>query len=223
MSMGTLYVVATPIGNLGDLSPRAVETLRRASVIFAEDTRVAKKLTAHFDIRTPVRRYNEHSPEKTFREAGGAVRSGKDVALVSDAGTPAISDPGGKLVAEMRTAGAAVVPVPGPSAVVAALSVAGLPANEFTFLGYPPAKRKRNAFFKRVASLDVRPVVVYESPHRIVRTLRELEAALGAAHRVCIMRELTKLYEETQCGALSEVRERIAEKEARGEYVIVLA
>ncbi len=220
--MGTLYVVATPLGNLNDISQRARETLKNVRIIFAEDTRVTRKLTNYFGIGTRVRRYNEHAPESAERELGALLESGDDAALVSDAGTPVISDPGGKLVAFAHSLGARVVPVPGPSALIAALSVAGLPANEFTFLGYPPAKRKRKAFFENVASLEVRPVIVYESPHRIERTLRELEDAIGGAHHICVFRELTKLYEETRCGALGEVREYFAEKGARGEFVIIV-
>jgi len=224
--MASLYVVATPIGNLGDVSERALAALRDSSVIFAEDTRVTGKLTAHFGIRVSVRRYNEHAPDAAFRETRERLKRGENISLVSDSGTPGISDPGVKLVAFVarEAPNAKIVPIPGPSAAVAALSVSGMPANEFTFLGFPPAKRKRKAFFARVAVADARPVVIYEAPHRIAKTLGELAEAVGEDVPVFVARELTKMYEEHLRGTLGEVKKLLAEREkARGEFVIVVA
>ena len=222
--MSILYVVATPIGNLGDISGRALEILKSSDLIFAEDTRVTQKILNHFEIAVPIRRYNEHKPEKAFKEAEKLLREGKEIVLVSDSGTPGISDPGGKMVefVQKNLPNTKIRVVPGPSAVVAALSVSGMPANEFTFLGYPPAKNKRRKFFGRVAEIKTRPVVLYESPHRVERTLRELAEVLGDDKEVFIGRELTKIYEEHFRGSLEEAIAHFKKGKVKGEFTIII-
>lgn len=221
--MGTLFVVATPIGNLGDISDRVISTLKESDIIFAEDTRVTKKITSHFEIDTKVLRYNEHKPEKTFKKVRSFLEKSKSISLVSDSGTPGISDPGGKLVNFVRSEvnGTKIRVVPGPSAVVAALSASGLPASEFSFLGFPPAKRKRNKFFKRVGKIDVRPVVIYESTHRLQKTFDGLEDQLGDIE-IFVAKEMTKVYEDYFIGFISDAREYFKGKKGKGEFVIII-
>ena len=222
--MSIIYVVATPIGNLGDISGRALEILKSSDLIFAEDTRVTQKILNRFGIAVPIRRYNEHEPEKTFKEAEKLLKEGKEIVLVSDSGTPGISDPGGKIVefVQKNLPNTKIRVVPGPSAVVAALSVSGMPANEFTFLGYPPAKNKRRKFFGRVAEIKTRPVVLYESPHRVERTLKELAEVLGDDREVFIGRELTKIYEEHFRGSLEEAIAHFKKGKVKGEFTIII-
>lgn len=224
MATGTLFIVATPIGNLKDISPRALEVLQNASLILAEDTRVTRKLLSHYRIHVPLDRYNEHDPQRAFLKARAVLVEGRHVALVSDAGTPGISDPGGVLTSLLRTdlPAIAVIPVPGPSALVAALSVSGLPANRFTFVGYPPLKKKRKSFFDLLTSVTICPIVLYESPHRMAKTLAELIRVFGGEHEVFIAREMTKVHEEHFRGTLFGALERFGEGKARGEFVIVL-
>lgn len=222
--MGTLFIVATPIGNLKDLTFRALETLKSAAMAYAEDTRVTKKLFAHYAIATPLRRYDEHSHTRALREVVALLERGKTVALVTDAGTPAIADPGSRLVAAIRAAlpGVAIVPVPGPSAVAAAISVAGIPAEHFTFFGYPPQKKGRETFFRELAACAVRPAVLYESPHRVVKTFELLRKHLGDAHELFVARELTKLHEELWRGTAAEAARHFEGERERGEFVIIV-
>lgn len=215
--MSPLFVVATPIGNLEDVTHRALRVLREADLVLCEDTRVTRKLFSRYGIGTPLRSYRQHSGLRQMEEIWRVLEEGKALALVTDSGTPGISDPGNELVAFLSGKGAAVVPVPGPSALAAIASISGMPMNEFLFLGYPPAKRKRLKFFAEVAS-SPRPVVLYESPHRIEKTLRELRDAAGDAE-VVVGRELTKMFEEILRGRISEVAERF---EKKGEFVIVV-
>lgn len=215
-----LYIVATPIGNLGDLSPRAAETLRNADLILAEDTRVTGKLLAHIGSKTRMRRYDDHTQdfdrdhivERLEREA---------IALVSDAGTPLISDPGYKLVRSARDAGRTVQTIPGPCAAIAVLSIAGLPTDRFLFLGFLPAKAKARS--DAIAEIrDVRAtLVLYESGQRLGDTLRALLETLGERDAI-VARELTKLYEESFVGTLTELADRFAETVPKGEIVIVV-
>lgn len=215
-----LYIVSTPIGNLGDLSPRAAETLRNADLILAEDTRVTGKLLAHIGSKTRMRRYDDHTQdfdrdhivERLEREA---------IALVSDAGTPLISDPGYKLVRSARDAGRTVRTIPGPCAAIAALSIAGLPTDRFLFLGFLPAKAKARS--DAIAEIrDVRAtLVLYESGQRLGDTLRALLETLGERDAI-VARELTKLYEESFVGTLTELADRFAETVPKGEVVIVV-
>ncbi len=208
--MPKLFIIATPIGNLKDITLRAIEILKSVDFILAEDTRVAKKLLSHFGIHKPVLRY-------LFKKDYSKFNS---IALVTDAGTPSISDPGAKLVRNLAEAGFEIIPVPGPSALSAMISVSDIGLSEFCFLGFPPRKKGRQSFFKRVAKFDI-PVILFESPHRIQKTLRELEAVCGNRY-VNIGRELTKIYEEVFRGKLSEAQKYFIGEKIRGEFVIVL-
>lgn len=216
-----LYVVATPIGNLGDLSPRAADVLRRADLVLAEDTRVTGKLLAHVGAKRPMMRYDDHSEEAGL--AGILARLGDQaVALVSDAGTPLISDPGYKLVRAARAAGHAVRAVPGPSAAIAALSIAGLPSDRFLFAGFLPAKAKARA--DAIAGLAAirATLVLYESGPRLAESLAALAEGLGSREAV-VARELTKLHEECVSGDLADLAQRYADAgPPKGEIVIVI-
>jgi len=218
---GRLFVVATPIGNLNDLSPRAMETLRAVAVIACEDTRHTRGLLEKFGIGTPT----VSLPAFAEGQRAGAILdrllAGSDVALVTDAGTPAISDPGEKLVVEAVAAGVTVVPIPGPAAFVAALSAGGLPTGRFHFLGFLPRQvSEAKAMIDEVAQLSA-TLVIYESPRRLVDTLRALNDWLGP-RRAVVARELTKLHEELARGTLSELAERYAAGEVLGEVVLLV-
>ena len=215
-----LHIVATPIGNLGDLSPRAADTLRRADRILVEDTRVTAKLLAHIGAKVPMSRYDDHSSERE-RDAIVNGLGEEAIALVSDAGTPLISDPGSKLVRASRAAGHAVYTVPGPSAAIAALSLASLPTDRFLFLGFLPAKSKARAdAIAEVAAVRA-TLVLYESGPRLGETLQALASALGD-REAAVARELTKLHEECVCGSLFDLAARYAGAQPRGEIVIVV-
>lgn len=215
-----LHIVATPIGNLGDLSPRAAETLRNADLILAEDTRVTAKLLAHIGAKVPMIRYDDHATDQ--QRSSIVDRLGSEaIALVSDAGTPLISDPGYKLVREAQAAGHEVRTVPGPCAAIAALTLAGLPTDRFLFLGFLPAKPGARANAIRDIA-DVRAtLVIYESGPRIAATLVALEAGLGPRD-AAVAREITKLHEECVTGTLTELAERYAGGTPKGEIVIVI-
>lgn len=220
--MGILYVVATPIGNLSDCSPRARDTLASADAILCEDTRVTSKLLAAFDIARPLVAYHQHSDMRRAREIVGMLRDGKTLALVTDAGTPAISDPGGALVAMVTREApeTSVIPIPGPNAAIAALSVSGFPCDEFVFLGFPPNKKGRQSFFRRLGDIES-TVVFYESTHRIGKTVAEAGAVIGD-RRMVVGRELTKMHETVYRGTASEVTAALASSSIKGEFVIVL-
>ena len=213
-----LYVVATPIGNLGDLSERAAAVLRNVSLIAAEDTRVTRKLLTHIGAKARVVSYHENSPAKRLREIIAALDAG-DVALVTDAGTPALSDPGAELVAEASAAGHDVVAVPGPSAVTAALSIAGMPADRFLYLGFLPRQRNRRVEALQNAVSEPGPLVVLEAPHRVTATLETI-AELFPERAVAVCRELTKRFEEVYRGDAAGALEYFTEP--RGEFVIVV-
>ncbi len=216
-SKGSLYIVATPIGNLGDMTARALEILGRSLLIGAEDTRVARKLLSHYGIATPTVSVHEHSSEKEVMGFLGRLAEG-DLAYVSDAGTPGISDPGARIVQLARQMGVQVIPVPGPSAVIAALSVCGFPTTRFTFLGFPPHKKGRTTFFAEIDAMED-TVVLYESKHRIEKALAQLPQ-----NRHCfVARELTKLHESHYMGAPAEILAQITQDSSKGEFVIVLA
>ncbi len=217
--MGTLYLVATPIGNLEDVSARALRTLRQVNLVAAEDTRVTRKLLAHYDIHAPVLSYYEHNKLTRLDAILKRLEEG-DVALVSDAGTPALNDPGYELVRAAVQAGHRVSPVPGPSAPIAALIASGLPTDSFLYLGYLPRKRsERRAALKQVAELP-HTLIFLETPHRLVDSLRDLSEVLGD-RRVALARELTKLHEEIWRGGLLEAMDHF--KAPRGEFVIIVA
>lgn len=220
---GTLFVVATPIGNLGDASPRLRETLERCELVLCEDTRRTGLLVQRLGI-SPRRLLTANEHDEASRVPGvlDRLRAGEDVALVSDAGTPSISDPGHALVRAAIAAGLPVCPVPGPSAVTAALSVCGLPTDAFVFEGFPPRKRAaRRAFLERLAD-EPRTIVLYESPHRLGETLEELSAVFGAERPAFLGRELTKLNEELAHAPLGELVRRFAGAPVKGEVVLVV-
>ena len=216
--MPVLYVVATPIGNLEDVTLRALRVLREVSLIAAEDTRTTRKLLSHHGIRARLLSYNEHNKAARIPRLLAALKEG-DVALVSEGGTPAISDPGLDLVAAAVEAGFAVTPIPGPSAVTAALAVSGLPTRQFTYLGFLP--RRSGERRRLLASLryDPRTVLAFESPHRLRRSLEDLRREWGD-RRLAVCRELTKAFEEVFRGRISEALERFAEP--RGEFTLVV-
>lgn len=217
-----LYIVATPIGNLGDLSPRARDVLASVDLVAAEDTRHSGRLLAHFGIATPQVSLHEHNERERAAELLVRLGRGESIALISDAGTPLISDPGMPLVRAARAAGVPVFAIPGACALVAALSVSGIATDRFVFEGFlPPKAAARKARLKELA-YEPRTLVFYESPHRITATLADMAAALGADREACIARELTKLHESVHTGSLSDLQAR-AEAETRGEWVIVVS
>ena len=219
---GRLQVVATPLGNLADLSPRAAEALRTADVVYAEDTRRTRGLLSHLGASVPLRSLHEHNERERTNEVVGRIAAGARVVLVSDAGTPAVSDPGADLVAAVAAAGHRVEPLPGPSALVAALSVAGFRAasSDVSFLGFPPAKGKARRAWMGRAAAQAGLVVFYEAPHRIGATLSEL-AEREAERPAVLARELTKVHEEVVRGTVGTLRQW-AEGEVRGEITVVL-
>jgi len=224
---GTLSVVATPIGNLGDLTFRALDTLKQADAIACEDTRVSAKLLARYEISKPLLVYHAQSGRLAATRILTLLAEGKRVALVTDAGTPGISDPGTALVAEVRaTLGdqVRIEAIPGPSALTAALSIAGVPTDQFVFFGFLPHKKGRQTLMKEIAGSG-RTVIFYESTHRIEKALAELEVVLQKERRVVVARELTKLFESVVTGSAWEVKEYFAshQKEVRGEFVVIIA
>ncbi|MBI5466495.1 MAG: 16S rRNA (cytidine(1402)-2'-O)-methyltransferase [Candidatus Kerfeldbacteria bacterium] len=218
---GILYLVATPIGNLGDISARALATLRQVSAVVCEDTRVTAKLLQHYDIKQLTLSFHHHSSEAVSGALIVRLKAGESLAYVSDAGTPGIADPGGKLVAAAANAGVRVIPIPGPSAVTTALSVAGLPTQRYLFLGFPPHKKGRQTFFKEVAFCPY-AVVFYESTHRITKTLTGL-AKLIPLRQLVVGRELTKHFETIYRGTSGAVLEQLVHTSTKGEFVIIVA
>lgn len=236
-----LYIVGTPIGNLEDISMRALRVLGEADFVLCEDTRVTKRLLNHYDIQTPCVSYHQHTGEDKTRYILGLLKEGKKIALVSDAGTPGISDPGGKLVArvfEQFGDKIEIESVPGPSAVTAALSISGIPTDKFVFMGFPPHKKGRYTFLKKIFESEY-PVVVYESKHRIMKFLEELKAmkediGLGDDEEikkkkknlesVVVCRELSKMHETTYRGSLEDTIEKIASSndDQKGEFVVII-
>lgn len=218
--MGTLFVVATPIGNLQDFSPRAVEILRSVQLIAAEDTRHSGTLRREFDIETPMVSYHHHNRQQREQQLLDALETG-DVALISDAGTPAIADPGQEIVAAAHAAGHKVVPIPGPSAAIAAVSASGLVTGPFIFLGFIERKGEGRRLALGKAQQTGWPVVLFESPQRMLDTLADLRSFFGDRQAI-VARELTKLHEEIVPGTLSELEARFGREEVRGEIVIVI-
>ena len=219
---GRLYVVSTPIGNMGDFSFRAVETLRAVSLVLAEDTRHSRPLLDRFEIRTPLAAYHEHNEAKATPGLVARLRAGEDLALISDAGTPLLSDPGARLVHAAIAAGIVVVPIPGASALLAALVAAGIAADRFTFFGFLPRKgRERGEAIAELVALR-HAAVVYESPNRVADTLGELAAAGAGARKLAVARELTKQYEEVRRGTAAELAAYYEGSPPRGEVVIVI-
>lgn len=212
-----LYVVATPIGNLKDISLRALEVLKEVDFILGEDTRVTKKLLEHYNVKTPVLSYHQHSELNKVNYILDLLKQGKDFALVSDSGTPGISDPGGKLIKKIKELKIKVSVIPGPSALIAAASISGFPMDKFVFMGFPPTKKKRKKFFQEITNSKY-PVIFYESPHRILKTLKELELS-SQNLEVVVCRELTKKFETVERGKINEVIKKIKPK---GEFVVIV-
>jgi 16S rRNA (cytidine1402-2'-O)-methyltransferase len=222
MRAGTLYVVATPLGNLGDLSTRATEVLRTVPVVAAEDTRRTRGLLSHLGTAPTLLSFHAHSSDHRTETLIDILLSGRDVALVSDAGTPAVSDPGPDLVGMARAAGVPVVPIPGPSAVATALSASGLSADRYLFLGFIPRKGRERARLLSRAATEEWTVVLYEAPPRLVALLEDLIPLTGADRMVVVARELTKMHEEIRSGTLGELVDYYAAIPPRGELTIVL-
>ena len=220
---GRLYLCATPIGNLADITYRAVEMLRTADVIAAEDTRHTRGLLAHYDIHTPMTSYHEHNKEEKGAELIERLRAGENIVCVSDAGLPGIADPGGDLARRAIAAGIPVTPLPGANAALSALICAGLPLDGFTFVGFLPRKeKKRRELLARIAAYP-ETLIFYEAPHRLRETLAALAAGLGAQRRACAARELTKKFEEFRRTTLGELLAHYRENEPRGEFVLIVA
>jgi 16S rRNA (cytidine1402-2'-O)-methyltransferase len=219
---GTLYIVATPLGNLGDLSARAAELLRTVPVVAAEDTRRTRGLLSHLGAAPQLLSYHAHSEDRRLEMLVQILQDGRDVALVSDAGTPAVSDPGPELVAAAREAGVTVVPIPGPSAVATALSAAGLRGDRYLFLGFIPRKGGERARLLARAVAEEWSVVLFEAPPRLVDLLADLAKLAGGDRRAVVARELTKLHEELRPGTLDELARYYSEHPPRGELTIVV-
>jgi 16S rRNA (cytidine1402-2'-O)-methyltransferase len=223
VNAGTLYLVATPIGNLEDITLRAIRILKEVDLIAAEDTRRAKKLLGHYQITTPVTSYFAHSSPRKTQSLLTQIRAGSSIALISEAGTPSISDPGYALTRLAIDQNIPVVPVPGPAALIAALSASGLPTRSFIFEGFIPRKsgRRKNLF---LALRDQpRTFILYESPHRVMATLDDLRAVLGEGRQIVIAREMTKLYEEFMRGTIAEVITGLTGRSIKGEVTIVVS
>lgn len=218
---GQLFLCATPIGNLGDMTPRVVECLREADLIAAEDTRNSIRLLNHFQIRTPMTSYHEHNKYEKAEVLLGHLRAGKRIALITDAGTPAISDPGEVLVARCQEEGIPVTSLPGAAACITALTLSGLPARRFCFEGFLPADKKEKKAILEELKLESRTIILYEAPHHLKQILKELEGVLGN-RRITLCRELTKKFETIFPTTLEKAIDYYEENEPRGEYVLVV-
>jgi len=237
---GTLYIVATPIGNLDDITYRALETFKKVDVILCEDTRATKKLLGQFGIETKTMSYHQHSGEIRKLEIRNLLEEGRNIALATDAGTPGISDPGNELIEQVVIGNqkSVIVPIPGPSAVTTALSVCGFPADKFLFLGFPPHKKGRQTFWKQVAACE-ETVVFYESPHRILKSLEQLRDVFripspgqgppspggrgeGEGRQIVVCRELTKMFESVYRGTMESILELVQQDPIKGEYVVIV-
>jgi len=218
---GTLYIVSTPIGNLEDITLRALKVLKEVDVIAAEDTRHSRKLLTHYGISKPLISYWREKEKVKSMEILERLNSGQSVALISDAGTPGISDPGAVLIKKVLDEGISVVSVPGASALIAALSISGLSTEEFTFIGFLPAKKTQRQKVLKEMSLEPRTLVFYEAPHRILETLSDMKEIFGE-RRAAVVKEISKIHEEVLRGNLSEVLDMLEESTIAGEYVIVV-
>ena len=222
---GVLYIVATPIGNLGDITIRAVEILKSVDFVLAEDTRHSKKLFAHYEINSPLSAFHEHNENERVSSIISEINSGKSIALISDAGTPLISDPGYQLVSEAKKLGFRVVPIPGPSAAIAALSSSGIASSSFTFIGFLPSKQaSRLKFLKAKKYLD-EAIIFYESPKRILPSLEDMLQVFGKDREVCLAKELTKSFETILNDKLPNLIDYLASDSnyQKGEFVIIVA
>ena len=221
MNKGKLYITATPIGNLSDLTFRAKETLEKADLIACEDTRHVIILLNHYGIKKPLLSFHSHSGQTKTDKIMEYLKNGSNVALVSDAGTPGISDPGYVLVQAALENGVEVIPIPGPSAVVTALCASGLPTDKFLYLGFLPVKKGRQTLFKKIAESEY-TVVFYESPHRLKKTLEQLKEFLKPDAKLSVAKELTKIYETFYRGSIDDVIKQIPEN-PKGEYVVMIS
>jgi len=227
--MSTLYIISTPIGNLKDISFRAVQTLKEVDLILCEDTRVTRKLLNHYQIKKQLISYHQYSKLRKTNYIIELLKQGKDLALVSDAGTPGISDPGNKLVRDIIVSlgnEVKIIPIPGPSAVTTALSISGFGTDRFLFLGFPPKKKKRKKFFEELINSKYL-VAFYESPYRIIKTLEELRNSLNTKYniqhtKVVVCRELTKKFETVYRGNIDKVIENIKKDKIKGEFVVII-
>ncbi len=218
---GTLFLCATPIGNLGDMTPRVIETLQNVDVIAAEDTRNSIKLLNHFEIHTPMTSYHEYNKVDKAKQLVGQMLNGQNIALITDAGTPAISDPGEVLVQMCHESGITVTSLPGPAACITALTLSGLSTRRFCFEGFLPAEKKEKKMILEELANESRTMILYEAPHHLVRTLEELYATLGE-RKITLCRELTKKFETVMPTTLKNALEYYKEEEPRGEYVLVV-
>ena len=218
---GTLYIVATPIGNLEDITLRAIRTLKEVDIIAAEDTRHTQTLLRHFTINTPLTSYHEHNERAKTVQLVARLERGESVALVSDAGTPGISDPGYRLVLEATRLGIRVVPIPGPSALIAALSTSGLPTDGFNFRGFLPARKRERRSKLQELRLERYSIIVYETPHRLKESLDDIREIFGD-RRMVMGREITKVHEEFLRGRISEVIAEVSRREIRGEVTLII-
>ncbi|HDI78598.1 MAG TPA: 16S rRNA (cytidine(1402)-2'-O)-methyltransferase [Desulfobacteraceae bacterium] len=219
---GKVYMVATPIGNLKDITLRALDTLNEVDLILAESISYSKRLLNHYGIRKPLLRFNQHNEKKRVSKVMKLLNEGKSVAYISNAGSPGISDPGAYLVSKAYENGIQVVPIPGPSAITAALSVCGIPSNSFIFLGFLPRRKgKRKRLLESIRGED-RPVVLFESPNRILGLLPEIREILGKETQLVILREMTKAFEEIRRGDVDRILEYLSKRDIRGEITIVL-
>lgn len=221
---GTLFVVATPIGNLADMVPRAIETLQTVAVIAAEDTRHSARLLDHFAIKTPVVAYHDHSDEQRTQQLLQRLQLGENIALISDAGTPLVSDPGYRLVRAAQQLGILVVPIPGACALVAALSAAGLPSDRFAFEGFLPAKQTARRAVLQSLSQETRTLIFYEAPHRVLESVQDMAAVFGPTRELVMARELTKTFETIKTAPAAEMAQWIAadSNQSRGEIVLLV-
>lgn len=218
---GQLFIVPTPIGNLEDITLRAINTLKSVDVILAEDTRTSSFLLKHLQIEKPLRSYHMHNEHKVLEETVSMISSGKNIALVSDAGTPGISDPGFLLIRECIANNISVTTLPGATAFVPALVNSGLPCNEFSFYGFLPQKKGRQTMLKHLAT-EEKTFILYESPFRLLKLLEELKQYLGETRRASVSRELSKMFEENKRGNLSELVSYFSNKNVKGEIVVVV-
>jgi len=222
---GTLFIVATPIGNLDDITYRAVETLNSIDIVLAEDTRHSKKLLKHLNIAKPIRAFHEHNEREKTQAIIDELHSGQSIALISDAGTPLISDPGYFLVAQTKKEGLKVIPIPGASALITALSASGLASDSFTFLGFLPSKQAARIKLLKTLLNETKTSIFYESPKRILATLTDMHAIFGSSREVCLAKELTKVFETIQTDSIPNLINYLTadENNQKGEFVILIS
>jgi 16S rRNA (cytidine1402-2'-O)-methyltransferase len=220
--MGKLYIIPTPIGNLKDITLRALEVMKEVDLILSEDTREASKLLRHYDIHTPLQSHHMHNEHRSVEAVCARINEGKNIALISDAGTPGISDPGFLLVRTCLRHGIEVETLPGPTAFIPALINSGLPCERFTFEGFLPQKKGRQKKLEQLRD-EERTMIFYESPFRLLKALEEMKEVFGAGRNASVSRELSKMFEETKRGTLAELADYFRESPARGEIVMVVA